>query len=147
MELVREGGKPIHAVVLDIALTGHLDLAGAEMLAELHQELRKMGISLRLSRVQEPARKMLDRMGITAQIGEEHFPASPLLAVAQYLAEEGLSHRMTSDILPDMVRYVLNMVRERAGLVTGEERIRLDEIRAKLEEVLIDLENIPGAIP
>ena len=147
MELVREGGKPIHAVVLDIALTGHLDLAGAEMLAELHQELRKMGISLRLSRVQEPARKMLDRMGITAQIGEEHFHASPLLAVAEYLAEEGLSHRMTSDILPDMVRYVLNMVRERAGLVTGEEQIRLDEIRAKLEEVLIDLENIPGAIP
>lgn len=147
MELVREGGKPIHAVVLDIALTGHLDLAGAEMLAELHQELGKMGISLRLSRVQESARKMLDRMGITAQIGEEHFHASPLLAVAEYLAEEGLSHRMTSDILPDMVRYVLNMVRERAGLVTGEEQIRLDEIRAKLEEVLIDLENIPGAAP
>jgi hypothetical protein len=46
-----------------------------------------------------------------------------------------------------MVRYMLNMVSERAGLVTGEEKIRLDEIRAKLEEVLIDLENIPGAIP
>jgi len=86
-------------------------------------------------------------MGITAQIGEEHFHASPLLAVAEYLAEEGLSHRMTSDILPDIVRYVLNMLRGRAGLVTGEEQVRLDEITAKLEEILIDLENIPGAIP
>ena len=54
---------------------------------------------------------------------------------------------MTSDILPDIVRYVLNMVRERAGLVTGEEQTQLDEIGAKLEEVLIDLENIPGAMP
>ena len=142
MELVRESGKPIHAVVLDIALTGHLDLAGAEMLAELHQELKKMGISLRLSRVQDSARKMLDRMGITAQIGEEHFHAVPLLAVAEYLAEEGLSHRMACDILPDMVHYVLNMVRERAGLVTGDEQVRLDAIGAKLEEILIELENI-----
>ncbi len=86
--------KHVHAVVLDMALTGTLDLAGAEMLAELHQELSKMGISLRLSRVQDSARKMLDRMGITAQIGEEHFHAVPLLAVAEYLAEDGLSHRI-----------------------------------------------------
>jgi high affinity sulfate transporter 1 len=143
MELVRQSTKPLQAVVLDMALTGNLDLAGAEMLVKLHQDLKKMGITLRLSRVQESARKTLDRMGITEQIGEEHFHAVPLLAVAQYLGEEGLSHRMSCDILPDMVGYVLFMVRERAGLAKGEEKERLDAIISKLEEIKSQLENVP----
>jgi MFS superfamily sulfate permease-like transporter len=147
MELVRNSAEPVLSVVLDIGLTGNLDLGGAEMLSELHQELRKIGISLRLSRVRDSPQEMLGRMEITAHIGEEHFHAVPLLAAAEYIAEEGLGHRMACDILPDMVRYVMNMVRERASLVTGDERVRLDGIGAKLEEILIGLANIPPAQP
>jgi sulfate permease, SulP family len=146
VELVRESDKSVQAVVLDLAMTGDLDLAGAEMLGELHQELKEMGISLRLSRVQRSARDLLDRMGITAQIGEGHFHARTLFAVAQYLTEEGLNQRVACDILPDMVRSVLDMVRERAGLVTGEEHERLGVIRSQLEEILSELETMPCEI-
>ena len=147
MALVRESKEPIQSVVLDMAMTGDLDLAGAQMIADLHKELREMGIKLRLSRVQRSARNLLDRLGITARIGEENFHSRTLFAVAQYLAEEGLSKRMTCDILPDMVRSVLVMVIERTALVKGEERERLELIRTQLEGILQELETMPCEIP
>ncbi len=142
ISLVRESDPPIEAVVFDMEMTGDLDLAGAEMLAGLHKELVQIGISLRLSRVQLPARTLLDRLGITKQIGEENFHARTLLAVAQYLAEEGLSKRMSSDILPDLVKHVYEMVCERANRVEGEERERLDHIRLRLEAILRELDEM-----
>jgi high affinity sulfate transporter 1 len=145
--LVRESAEPIQAVILDMAMTGDLDLAGAEMLAELHHDLREMGISLRLSRIQLSARNLLDRTGVAEQIGAQHFHARTLFAVAQYLAEEGLSKRVSCDILPDMVRNVRDMVRERADLVNGEERERLYVIRSQLEDILRELETMPCEIP
>ena len=117
------------------------------MLAELHQELLEMGITLRLSRVQLSARSLLDRTGITEQIGAQHFHARTLFAVAQYLTEEGLSKRVSCDILPDMVRSVLDMVSARAGLVKGEEQERLDVIQSQLEDILRELETMPCEIP
>ncbi len=147
LEIVREGREPVQAVVLDMAMTSDLDLAGAEMLARLHEELRQMGISLRLSRVQLSARALLDRMGITEKIGADNFHARTLFAVAQYLAEEGLSKRVSCDILPDMVRCVREMVIERTGLVKGEERAQLDLIRSQLDGILRKLETMPCEIP
>jgi sulfate permease, SulP family len=145
--LVRESPEPIQAVVLDMAMTGDLDLAGAEMLSELQRELHEMGISLRLSRVQLSARNLLDRIGITEQIGAQHFHARTLFAVAHYLTEEGWSKRMSCDILPDMLRSVRDMVSERAGLAKGEERERLDVIQSQLEGILRDLETVPCEVP
>ena len=142
ISLVRESDPPIEAVVFDMEMTGDLDLAGAEMLAGLHKELVQIGISLRLSRVQLPARTLLDRLGITKQIGEENFHARTLLAVAQYLAEEDLSKRMSCDILPDLVKHVYEMVCERANRVEGEERERLDHIRLRLEAILRELDEM-----
>lgn len=142
IELVREGDEPMQAVVLDMAMTGDLDLSGAEMLAELNRELLEKGIILRLSRVQLSARSLLDRMGITQQIGEQHFHSRTLYAVAQYLAQEGLSRRASCDILPDMVRNVLDMICDRAALIRGDERERLEVIRSRLEEILRELETM-----
>jgi high affinity sulfate transporter 1 len=142
ISLVRESDPPIEAVVFDMEMTGDLDLAGAEMLAGLHKELVQIGISLRLSRVQLPARTLLDRLGITKQIGEENFHARTLLAVAQYLVEEGLSKRMTCDILPDLVKHVYEMVCDRANRVEGEEQQRLDHIRLRLEAILRELDEM-----
>ena len=139
---VRESDHPIEAVVFDMEMTGDLDLAGAEMLAGLHKELNQMGISFRLSRVQLPARTLLDRLGITSQIGEENFHARTLFAVAQYLAEEGLSKRMSCDILPDLVKCVHAMVCERASRLDGEERERLDHIRLRFETILRELDEM-----
>ena len=116
MGLVRKSDKPIQAVVVDIAASATLDLAAAEMLSGLRQDLKRMGISLRLSTVHTSARNMLDRLGITAQIGEGHLHSTPLLAVAAHLAEEGPDQRTSSDIVPDIVGYLVDIVRGRAGL-------------------------------
>jgi sulfate permease, SulP family len=145
--LVRQGDPPVKAVVLDLEMTGDLDLTGAEMLAQLHEELGEMGITLRLSRVQQPARTVLDRMGITARIGEENIHARTLFAVAHYLAEEGLDQRASCDILSDMVRCLQEMVSERAERVGGEERERLEAILQKLEGILRELEQLPCEMP
>ena len=143
MELVRQSDKPVQAAVLDIATSATLDLAAAEMLAELHQDLKRMGVSLRLSGVRRSAGNMLDRMGITAEIGEGHFHRTPLLAVAEYLAQEGSDQQMSSNILPDVVGYLLKMVSGSGGLLKGEEQERLEAIRSKLEQILDEFKAMP----
>jgi sulfate permease, SulP family len=147
MELVSESDPAARAVVLDMEMTGDLDLAGAEMLAELRKELHEEGITLRLSRLQRSARALLDHIGVTAQIGEENIHARTLFAVAQYLTEEGLSQRVTCDILPDLVKCVHDMVAERVERVAGEERKQLESIRERLEAILRDLEQMPCEVP
>lgn len=147
MALVRETDPPVQAVVLDMEVTADLDLAGAEMLGELHRELHELGIVLRLSRVQRSARALLDHIGITAQIGEQNIHTRTLFAVTQYLTEEGLSQRMSCDVLPDMVRCVQDMVTERAERVEGEERQQLENIKLKLDAILLELKQMPCSIP
>ncbi|MBI5247898.1 MAG: SulP family inorganic anion transporter [Desulfomonile tiedjei] len=141
MKIVQESEKTVQTVLLDMATTTDLDLAGAKTIADLHQDLSKKNIRLRLSRVQLPVRQMLDRMGITAQIGEGNFHAVPLLAVAEYLSGEGLNHRILCDVLPDMMRFLMKIVRERAGLLDGEEPKRLEEVASKLEKIMRELTN------
>jgi len=143
LEVVRKSDEPVRAVVLEMAMTGDLDLAGAQMLAELNEELKEMGISLRLARMQQSALYTLDRLGISAQIGEGHIHEHTLFAVAQYLDEEGLSERFACDILPDIANALRDMVRERAALVKGEEHERLDAIGSKLEEIVSELQPLP----
>ncbi len=144
MKIVHENRDPVRTVLLDMITTVDLDVSGAKMIAGLHLDLSKMGISLRLSRVQPSVRHMLVRMGIAVKIGEERFHAIPLFAVANYLSEEGLNQRLTCDILPDVMSFVLKMVRERACIVRGEEQKRLEKIVLKLEEILRELkEDLP----
>jgi hypothetical protein len=123
-------------------MTRDLDLAGAHMLGELHEELEQMGICLRLSRVQLPARSLLDRLGITEKIGEENFHPRTLFAVAHYLSQEGLGRRVSADILPDMVKCVHDMVCDRADRVGGKERDHLENIRREFETIIEELSKI-----
>lgn len=141
MAVVKDTVPPVRTVVLDMEMTGDLDIEGAEMLSELHRELKNMHIVLRLSRVQGSAQTLLDRIGITAMIGEAHFHTRTLFAVAQYLAEEGREQRTSYDILPDLVRSVLTMVTERTNGAEGAEREKLNVLQAKLENILRELED------
>lgn len=142
MSLVRDAQPPVLAVVFDIGMSRDLDLAGAEMLAELNEELKKIGVSFRLSRVEGPAHHLLDRLGITEQIGPENFHSRTLFAVSHYLTEEGLSKLESSDILPDMVRCVHGMVCDRVDVVAGVERERLQSIQTSFETILEELDHI-----
>lgn len=142
LSLIHDSPSPVLAVVFDLEMTRDLDLAGAEMLAELNEELSKRGISLRLSRVQAPAFSLMDRLGIADKIGRENFHPRTLFAVSHYLTEEGLSKRSSSDILPDMVKCVHEMVCDRVDVVDGDERTKLLTIRVQFENILTELKEL-----
>jgi sulfate permease, SulP family len=142
MALMWEANTPIETVILDLEMTSDLDLAGAEMLEELHSELRDIGVRLRLARVQRSARVLLARMKITSKFGVKNVHARVLFAVAGYLADEGADQRLMCDIVPDMIRCVKDLVLERCELETGSDLEHLDGICRQLDNILEDLNKI-----
>ncbi len=142
MALMWESDTPVETVILDLEMTGDLDLAGAEMLEELHSELRDIGVRLRLARLQRSARVLLARTKITRKIGTDNVHPRILFAVAEYLAHEGSDKRLMCDIVPDMIRCVKDIVLERCELETGSELQSLNGICSKLDGILEDLNKI-----
>jgi MFS superfamily sulfate permease-like transporter len=142
VKLAWENDPPTRGIVLDMEMTSDLDLSGADMLAELHRELKALRVHLRLSRLQPSARELLDHAGITAEIGEGNMHPRTLYAVAAYLTEEGHAQRAGCDILPDLVRCVQELVSDRSIHVDENERERLETINRKLEEILQELEAV-----
>jgi sulfate permease, SulP family len=142
MALMWDSNTPVETVLLDLEMTGDLDLAGAEMLDELRSELADIGVRLRLARLQRSARVLLARTKIGSKIGVKNVHPRVLFAVAAYLADEGSNKRMACDILPDMIRCVKDMVLERCELETGDELESLDGICRQLDGILEDLNKI-----
>lgn len=135
VEVVHKGEVPVQTVVVDMELTGDLDLAGATMLHELREELWDLGARLRLSRVQPSALDLLSRTGVLDGIGIVNVHSRTLFAVAAYLTEEGVSGPMSCDILPDLVRCVQDLVSARAENSQGEDRDRLESIHKELRNI------------
>lgn len=142
LSMIKESSAPIQAVVFDMEMSRDLDLAGAHMMSELHEELDKKNISLMLSRVQGPAHAMLDRLGVSEKIGEDNFHPRTLFAVSHYLTGEGASKLESSDLLPDMVKCVHGMVCDWVDVVEGNERDRLIAVQTQFETILKELGDI-----
>lgn len=139
---VRETEAPVQTVVVDMELTGDLDVAGAHMLDELRQELWDMGARLRLSRVQPSALDLLGRSGVLGRIGIVNVHSRTLFAVAAYLTEDGVHGPLSCDILPDMVRCVQELVSARVENAEGDDRDRLEKIQLELEAILGELDRM-----
>ncbi len=73
--------------------------------------------------------------------------SSNLFAVSHYLTEERLSTRGSSDLLPDVVRCVHEMVCDWIKVVDGEEGERLSAIRVQFETILNELNEISRKPP
>lgn len=144
LEIVRSYNPPVHSVVLDLEMTSDLDIAGAEMLGAVQDELAAAGVRLRLSRLQPETRELLDRSGITEKIGAENIHLRTIGAVASYLNEEGTHLQEAHDILPDLVKRVQDMVRGRAAHLEGEDQTRLKAVGAKIKEILEILKSRSG---
>ncbi|MGH2515635.1 MAG: SulP family inorganic anion transporter [Ktedonobacterales bacterium] len=74
--LIREASPPLRAVLLDLETSSTLDTSSADMLAELADELKTMGIALALARVRTPVRTMLELTGLTDTLGKNRIHAS-----------------------------------------------------------------------
>jgi sulfate permease, SulP family len=76
VHLVNTQSPPVKLAVWCLATTPQIDLAGAEMLENLHSELKLRGIQLALAEARGPLRKELRAAGLEAHFGAVHENAS-----------------------------------------------------------------------
>ena len=72
IELVDGQDPPPVAVVLDLEVSGGMDVPGADMLGRLTAELERRGIELRLARLHPDVRDALDRTGALQAVAGTH---------------------------------------------------------------------------
>ena len=81
-----EKTKAIRAVVVDLGATGDLDVTATDLLAELHDELVRRGITVYLAHVKGTVRDRLRRTGLMTELGEERVYQTLVEAVAAAVA-------------------------------------------------------------
>jgi anti-anti-sigma factor len=59
----------LRLVVCDLSNSPYIDVAGADMLAELHKELQSQGAQLRIVEARSKARDLLRAVGLEEQVG------------------------------------------------------------------------------
>jgi SulP family sulfate permease len=84
-------------VVLDLAATADLDVSTGDMLFELHQELRALGVELRLAQVRAKVRDRMRTMGLMDEIGEQRVH----LSVAAAVEDQPDRPRVAGTVSPD----------------------------------------------
>ena len=78
LELLAQQEPPASLAVWSLSTVAAVDLAGAEMLLHLRQELRRHGIELRLAEARGPVRESLRAAGLEAHFG----PIGPNSSIA-----------------------------------------------------------------
>jgi sulfate permease, SulP family len=72
MQFLNDVAQPIKLGVWCLATTPNVDLAGAEMLEQLHSELHSRGITLALAEAHGPVRQQLRAAGLEHKFGAIH---------------------------------------------------------------------------
>lgn len=70
---IQEAAEPVREVLMDCEAIDLVDTTAAEVLVKLRAELAGENIRLCLARVRDSVREMLQRMGVEAAIGADHF--------------------------------------------------------------------------
>ena len=70
---IQEAAEPVREVLMDCEAIDLVDTTAAEVLVKLRAELAGGNIRLCLARVRDSVREMLQRMGVEAAIGADHF--------------------------------------------------------------------------
>lgn len=69
LELLNERGQDVRLIILYLGMVPVVDLAGAELLADLHRDLAERGIALRLAEARGPVREALRRSSFEQAYG------------------------------------------------------------------------------
>jgi len=77
---------PPQAILLDLAASADLDIGTADMLRDLHSDLRANQIDLLFAQVRGSVRDRMQRTGLLEHIGADHLYASTAGAVAAFQA-------------------------------------------------------------
>ncbi len=84
---LRAAPEPVRLVVCDLSNSPYVDLAGAAMLAGLHDDLARAGIVLRLVEAHSEVRELLRLEGLEARVGRIDRFETVADAVDQFLEE------------------------------------------------------------
>ncbi len=135
-ELAMTSAPERQAVILDMEMTSELDVPSVEMLGDLYEELKGQKIQLIIAGLHAPVRKMMDRSGITEQIGEDNVFSTVLEAVLVYA--QAHVEEMTPDEVEavmgriDMLTQMISVASEQAGV---EQQDKLNEAIGKLDDI------------
>jgi MFS superfamily sulfate permease-like transporter len=85
---VNSCANPVKVVLMDLISTSDLDVPSADMLIELHKELRQRDVRLILTRMITPVRQILERADRKHEIGAQDLVHSPTEAFLDYVISE-----------------------------------------------------------
>jgi high affinity sulfate transporter 1 len=91
---VQEAAQPVREVLMDFETIDFIDTTAAEVLVKLQAELAGVNILLCLARVRDSVREMLQRLGVEAAIGVDHFNDSITQGVQAFCRRQ---HRRSPD--------------------------------------------------
>ncbi|WP_095146400.1 SulP family inorganic anion transporter [Pseudomonas sp. Irchel s3b6] len=87
MEAVAQSPTPVRRVVVTAEPVTSVDVTSADMLVELEQALRAIGVELRFAEMKDPVKDKLLRLEVLERIGSEVFHPTVGAAVDAYLDE------------------------------------------------------------
>jgi MFS superfamily sulfate permease-like transporter len=138
--LVNSSDPALRATILDLEMTNELDVPSTEMLGELHEELASREIQLLLAGLHAPVQDMLDRSGLTEQIGVENMYPTVLEASLAY------TQAHLEDITPDEVDTVIDRIEAFIQIISIASEQADEEQRAKLAKVTERLDEIKSKL-
>jgi sulfate permease, SulP family len=133
VDFVRASDPPARAVLLDLEMTSEVDMPGAEMLAELKEKLTGEQVDLLLSRVRHPVRDLLDRSGVTQQLGAENFHLRTIDGMLAYMGKYHEQLGAEYETFVEGLRSLLVTLDAQIAHAEGREKELLTASRTRLE--------------
>jgi high affinity sulfate transporter 1 len=89
-EVVAQSPTAVRRIVVAAEPVTSVDVTSADMLIELEQSLREVGIELRFAEMKDPVKDKLQRLEVLKQIGSDIFQPTVGAAVDSYLQDHGV---------------------------------------------------------
>lgn len=83
-DLVDQPGSELECLVIDAQAISDMDVTAAQRFAELHHELTEQGVEIKIADSPRPFREQLNRVGLSAKVGDAHFYVSVKKAVEAF---------------------------------------------------------------
>jgi len=85
-QLVAHSPSPVRWFLIDAQAITDIDVTATESLRNLMEELHERGIVLKIARANRPLRDILERIGVTHDLGQENFFSSVHKAIEVFQA-------------------------------------------------------------
>ncbi|MBT8368539.1 MAG: sodium-independent anion transporter, partial [Deltaproteobacteria bacterium] len=79
---------PVTEVLIDMEGVNYIDLEGSDMLGEITEDMRTVGVEIHLVRVKHAVMEMLEKVGVDQIIGRDHIHNKIVEAVQGFTQKE-----------------------------------------------------------